>query len=79
MDHSTLPTATGELCLSPEQVLALRKAVDELDTFLVQCVEARRRNEWVRSETKDIADYRVRELLVRIATILTLLPRLIQE
>jgi hypothetical protein len=69
MDHSTLPTGTGELCLSTEQVQALRTAVDELDAFMVQCVEERRRKQWVRPETKDIADYRVRELLVCITTI----------
>lgn len=78
MDHSTLLTGTGELCLSTEQVQALRTAVDELDAFMVQCVEERRRKQWVRPETKDIADYRVRELLVCITTIYVF-PRLTQK
>jgi len=64
MNQSTLPATTGDHCLSAEQVLALRKAVDELDAFVVQCVEERRQNHWVRPGLKDIADFRVRALLV---------------
>ena len=64
MNQSTLPATTGGHCLSAEQVLALRKAVEELDAFVVQCVEERRQNHWVRPGLKDIADFRVRALLV---------------
>ena len=64
MNQSTLPATTGHHCLSAEQVLALQKAVDELDAFMVQSVEQKRRNLWVRPGLKDIADFRVRGLLV---------------
>jgi len=59
-----LPTVAGDHCLSPEQVLQLQKAVEELDTFMVQSVDQMRRNLWVRPGTKEIVDFRVRGLLV---------------
>jgi len=39
MEQSMLPTVAGDHCLSPEQVLDLQKAVEELDTFMVQSVD----------------------------------------
>lgn len=64
MEQTTLPTVAGDHCLSTEQVLELRKAVDELDAFMVESEDQRRRNLWVRPGTKDIVDFRVRALLV---------------
>lgn len=70
MQQSTTqtPTASGDLCLSPAQVVTLENAVRKLDNFMVQSVQDRRQNLWLRPETKDIVDYRVRELLVSTIT-----------
>jgi hypothetical protein len=70
MQRSTLPNpaVSGDHNLSPAQVLTLAQAVRELDAFLVKSVEDKRRKLWVRPETKDVVDYRVRELLVSIIT-----------
>jgi hypothetical protein len=64
MEPATLPTVTEAHGLLPEQVTELRNAVDELDAFMVQSVDDRRRGRWVRPETKDLVDFRVRGLLV---------------
>jgi len=74
MNQSALPVTTGDHCLSDEQVLALQKAVDELDAFMVQSVDQKRRNLWVRPGLKDIADFRVRALLVCTITNLCTAP-----
>jgi hypothetical protein len=76
MQPSTRPiaAASGEHNLSPEQVMNLANAIQELDAFLVKSVEDNRRNLWVRPETKDIVDYRTRELLVSIITRFIFLP-----
>lgn len=70
MQHSIIPTSTasGDLHLSPAQVATLENAVRKLDTFLLKSVEEMRQNLWVRPETKDVVDYRLRELLVSTIT-----------
>lgn len=70
MQQSTIQTSTasGDLRLSPAQVVALENAVRNLDNFMVQSVQEKRQNLWLRPETKDIVDYRVRELLVSTIT-----------
>lgn len=64
MQKSTRLTVTGDLSLSPEHVQSLQIAIQELDAFMVKSVEEKRRKLWVRPETKDIVDYRLRDLLV---------------
>ena len=54
-----LPTVAGDPCLSPRQVLALGKAVDALDAFMVQSVEEKHKNLWDRPGTKELVDFRV--------------------
>jgi hypothetical protein len=70
MQQSTIQTSTasGDLQLSPAQVVALKNAVQTLDNFLLKCVQEKRQNLWRRQETRDIADYRLRELLVSSIT-----------
>ena len=72
MNPSMLPTVAGDHCLSPEQVVALRKAVDELDAFMVYSVEQMRQNVWHRQEAKDSADFHVRGLLVCTMTTISI-------
>ena len=64
MEPSTLPTVTGDHCLSPGQVLAFGKAVDALDAFMVQSVEEKRQNLWDHLGTKELVDFRVQGLVV---------------
>ena len=64
MEPSTLPTVAGDHCLSPGQVLALGKAVDTLDAFMVQSVEEKHQNLWDHPGTKELVDFRVRGLVV---------------
>jgi hypothetical protein len=70
MQQSTIqtPTALGDLHLSPAQVTTLENAVRNLDNFMLQSVQDKRQNLWLRPETKDIVDYRLRELLVSTIT-----------
>lgn len=46
----------------------MQNAVRELDNFMVKSVNDKRRNLWVRPETKDVVDHQVRALLVSTAT-----------
>jgi hypothetical protein len=62
------PTVAQDLHLSPAEVLTLQNAVRELDNFMVKSVNDKRRNLWVRPETKDVVDHQVRALLVSTAT-----------
>ena len=64
MEPSALPTVAGDHCLSSGQVLALGKAVDALDAFMVQSVEEKHQNLWDRPGTKELVEFRVRGLVV---------------
>jgi hypothetical protein len=50
--------------LTPTQLADLQEAVLALDAHLLRSVAAIRNNEWTRPTTRQIADYRVRELVV---------------
>jgi hypothetical protein len=56
--------------LSANQVLALETSVRTLDACLIETMKAKRANVWVTNPaSKDLADCRVREMLVCLADI----------
>ena len=62
---STSTATTGNHALTPTQLSDLQDAVMALDVYLLRSVKALRSNEWNRPGMKQIADYQVRELVVR--------------
>lgn len=61
---STSTAPIGAHCMTPSQLSDFIDAVTALDAHLLRSVKALRNNEWKRPATKQIADYRVRELVV---------------
>ena len=50
--------------LTPSQLSNLQDAVLALDAHLLRSVHALRNNEWIRPGIKELADYKVRDLVV---------------